>query len=196
MILLLSSGTKAQTGEFDDSPPYDSFYNGYSEGCLGRNINQDIFWLDYDTDMSLSSIAFGYLPDTNNGPSFFARLDSGQSGMFRKSRDKTVFLSWSLGVKSCIVKTSFNKCKSANKAFKLLAKTKIPVNTNFDNKMGMGAIHATSYFLIVKDGENNLNKWSVGSGNNTIVRNIEKASELLKGCSSEALKELNKLTHE
>jgi len=177
--------------DFDNSPRHDSFYNGFNEGCIGRNIIQDIFWFDYDTSLSLSSISFGYMPDLNNGPSFFAKLDTGISGGFRKNGKKTVFLAWALGQKSCIVKTDFEKCSKAEKAYKLLSKTKLKINENFDNTSGMGTFHATSYHLIVNDSNNGVNVWSTSSDNSELEQNIEKATQLLKSCSSKALEELN-----
>ena len=40
--------------DFDESPPHDSFYNGFNEGYIERSIINDVFWFDFDTNLSLS----------------------------------------------------------------------------------------------------------------------------------------------
>ncbi len=186
VFCLLANIAWPQPDDPDRSPPHDSFWNGFEEGCIQRNILSDIFWLDFPFDLSLASIAFGYWPDTGKGPAFFARLDSGETGAFSDNREKNVFLAWALGHKTCIVKTDFEQCASANDAFDLLKKLKIPINNRFDKPYGMPVFHATEYYLFVNDGAGNFNKWNMESGNNPMVEAVYSAGNLLKQCSQQA----------
>ena len=190
-LLIFSPILTAQSDEeIDLYAPHDSFWNGFNEGCIGRNIAYDVFWSDFDTDLSLNSFTIGFIPDTNNGPAFLARLNTGVSGGYFQNNPKTVFLSWSLGGTSCIIKTDFDKCKEANKVMNDLQKIKIAVNENFDNKHGLTASHATSYYLKVLDGSNHFNQWEITSGKSDIEKTITESSLALYQCSKEAANDL------
>ncbi|WP_154224631.1 hypothetical protein [Marinicella rhabdoformis] len=194
LSLIVSTSAFSQPDEeIDTSSPHDLFWNGFSEGCIGRNIISDVFWFEFNTEMSLNSFTLGYMPDTNNGPAFLARLDTGTSNKgFFSSNDNppSVFLAYSMGVFSCIVKTDFKKCPKAQKAYDLISNTKISLKENFKNKFGIKASHYTRYNLQVMDGAAHFNQWELTSGKSDMEKSIIEAHKLLFECAEPAAKQL------
>ncbi len=194
LITCCSIVTAQPDEEIDLSAPHDSFWNGFNEGCIGRNIAYDVFWSDFDTDLSLNSFTFGFIPNTNNGPAFLARLNTGISGGWFQTKDnpETVLLSWSLGGSSCIIKTDLDKCKAAKRVMENLQNVNIAVNDNFEKINGLNVSHATTFFFQVLDGANHFNQWETTSGKSELEKTITKSSLALYECSKKAANDLFK----
>lgn len=193
-VLILCPKLSAQPDEkLDLSAPHDSFWNGFSEGCIGRDIYYDIFWFDYDANLSYKSFLVGIKPDSNNGPSFIARLDTGISSQAfhtAKNNPSTVFFAWSLPYATCIVKTDFNHCPQANKAYNDLKKLKISLDEDFDRMPGRFVSHYTSYNLQQMDGSGQHNDWEVTSGDTDMQKIIHSVAQTTLECSQKAVDQL------
>jgi hypothetical protein len=186
-LLVFSLGV---LGDSDEQQFHDPFWNGFNEGCIGRDIITDIFWMDFPVELSHASFAFGYKPDTGNGPSFFVRLDSGDIRVSPEKRTKNVFIATSLDNKSCIVKTDYKQCPKAKEAYDLLSKATIPVASYFESPSRMAVMHYTEFYLYVRDGRGLENRWVQRSGDSPLPTYIEKASGLLQECSKPAFQQV------
>ncbi len=194
-ILLTSVSANAQEDTGINEARHDSFWHGFNEGCIGRDIYWDVFYFDYDTNLSYRSFTVGMKPDSNNGPSFIARLDTGLSGQTfgeTKNNPETLFLAWSLPYATCIVKTNFQACPQAKLAYNKLQNTKLSLNEDFDKRPGMFVLHYTTFNMQQRDGSGQFNDWEVTSGDTDLEAAIYAVAKDTLQCSQKAVDDLFK----
>ena len=168
---------------------HDTFWEGFNQGCVGRDIVLDVTWLEYPLNLESASIAFAKNPDSGLGPSFLARINSEISVESAATNPAKVFLAWSNDEKTCIIKTDTQQCPMAKKALKLFSELKLPVGLGFDSpKERFTILHWTEYWMAVKDGNGVENLWNDRSGGGPLTDAVESATQMLLSCSEPARK--------
>jgi len=175
LLVLLTSCTSTNV-DFDWEP--------LETGCQ----NKALFWpaLTEYSEISLSSVRFGYQPDTGRGPAFLVTIDSGANHM--EQTDESFFLAaYGDYEKSCAIKMPLDECPEAGVLLEELAKVQLPLVYAFDNPEGILLMHGTNYYLSSNDGLGNFNTWSFYGYGHPMIEIIEQSKQKIEHCTSKAL---------
>ena len=175
ILALLMSGCATTYGWAVDAP-----------GCYPKGL-QEALYTPEATELGLTDIRIGRLPDTGQGPGllvqFDRRLDPAMGTPLAPSRLIIGVGDWE---RTCVVVVPETSCPAAHDVYSALAKASIPVGFAFDDPNGINVLHGTQYFLLAKDGQHNNLQWSYYGPGHPVQAQVEAGLNALDSCAKVA----------
>lgn len=183
LIALAISGC-ASTKSY--TPPLE--WSSLSTGCYTRGLSDVLLQPDYfETEISLTEIRIGRLPDTGQGPGLLAHFRRHPDGPFGQSTGQPeLFLAVGDWKRSCSVLMKQDDCPGASKLYEMLASQSIPIGYAFENPQPFTILHGTMYFLSARDGHNNQTDWSYYGRDHPLQEAVSSALDELESCAEPA----------
>jgi hypothetical protein len=136
-----------------------------------------------EAPLSAASFRLAVSPDTGQGPTLLAVIDSGKEINLGNPDPPPYFL----GVvgdskKSCAVRLAWEECLPAQGVYDTLKKQSLPVGFEFDDPADILVFHAPTYYLGFSDGQGNHNQWRFYGLRHPLQPVIEQSFESLSPC--------------
>lgn len=173
--MLLSTGCAATYG-----------WSVTSAGCYSKGLQEALFSPEA-TELGLTDIRIGRMPDTGQGPGllvqFDRRLDPG-TGIPQAPPQLIIGVGdWK---RTCVIVVPEAQCAAARGAYIALSKASIPIGFAFEDPSGITVLHGIQYFLLAKDGQHNTLAWSYYGPGHPLQAQIETSLSSFESCASVA----------
>ena len=163
-------------------------WSSLGTGCHSRGLSEVLLLPnDFETQISLTDIRIGRLPDTGQGPGLLAHFRRHLDGRFGQSTaEPDLFLAVGDWERSCSLLIEMNTCPGAMEAYATLASMSIPIGYAFHKPQPFQVMHGDMYFLSVRDGHGNQTDWSYYGLDHPLRESISSALDSLEACAEPA----------
>jgi hypothetical protein len=184
VLLALTLTNCASTKKY--TPPLE--WSSLGTGCHARGLSDVLLLPDeFETEISLTDIRVGRLPDTGQGPGLLVHFRRHLDGPFGQSTGHPELLlavgDWK---RSCSILIRQDACPGASEIYGSLASQSIPIGFAFDNPQPLTVIHGTMYFLSTRDGQGNQTDWSFYGVDHPLQEAVSSSLDKLGNCAEPA----------
>jgi hypothetical protein len=162
-----------------------------ASGCTARAIHETLLWYD-DAPLSSASFRVAVRPDTGQGPTVLAVIDSGKQINLGNPDPPAYFL----GVvgdseKSCAVRMAWEECPAATTVYETLKAKSLPLGFEFEAPADILVFHAPTYYVGFSDGQGNHNQWRFYGLRHPLQPVVDEAMAALRPCLAAAERAYN-----
>jgi hypothetical protein len=174
-----------------NSGPHREPWHPIDSGCTARAVHETLMWPE-DAPISSASFRVAVSPDTGQGPTVMAVIDSGRLVNLGNPDSPPYFL----GVvgdstKSCAVRMTWEQCPSAVRVYETLKRQSLPLGFEFDKPAVILVFHAPTYYVGFSDGQGNHNQWRFYGLRHPLQPVIDDALDTLRPCLEAAKRAFN-----
>ena len=155
-------------------------------GCYPKGLGEALFTPEA-TELGLTDIRIGRLPDTGQGPGLLVQFDRRlDPAMGTPSAPPQLIIGVGDWARTCVVVVPEANCPPAHDIYAVLSKASIPVGFAFDDPSGINILHGTQYFLMATDGQHNNLHWSYYGPGHPLQAEIQSGLNALEACAKVA----------
>lgn len=163
-------------------------WSSLGTGCYEKGLSDVLLLPDqFETEIGLTDIRIGRLPDTGQGPGLLAHFRRHLNGPFGQSTDEPeLFLAVGDWKRSCSILIKQDTCPIASDIYAKLAAQSIPIGFAFDNPQGITVMHGTMYFLSARDGQGNQTDWTYYGLDHPLQETVSSSLDQIQTCAEPA----------
>lgn len=168
------------------SRPRETVWHPSEAGCTQRAVHETLISYE-DAPISAASFRIAIDPDTGQGPTLLAVVDSGKE-INLGNPDPPPFFLGVVGdsTKSCAVRVTWEECPAARAVYESLKTQSLPLGFEFEESAEILVLHAPTYYLEFSDGQGNHNQWRFYGLRHPLQTTIDQAFEALRPCFAPA----------
>jgi hypothetical protein len=155
-------------------------------GCYNKGLQRALFAPEA-TDLELTDIRIGKMPDTGQGPGLLVQFDRKlDPAMGTPLAPPQLIIGVGDWERSCVIVIPEAKCPPARDIYAALSRASVPVGFAFDSPSGINIFHGTQYFLLAEDGQHNNLQWSYYGPGHPLQAQIDEGLTALESCAKAA----------